>query len=381
MKLETETYGLFAKKKEKKPVQTGHEWPRCSSCGEPIFRKDSACRVCGAALGAESEPAAQCETAAQGGPAISRLSDEELGSKLHYRRVMRVVALAMVVPLAATAFIALVFALAEGEAIYWVLAVAALIGAVYCLLYNWGSKGHMKQLLSINVVQDALGEVFEDCAYSYENRLSGSVIEEARLISGWTSISGSDFAQGRYRGRGIEFSDIKLEKITYRTNSDGSVRKKKRVLLFKGHWLVFELGRELPASIRVIERGGRRVGQAIKGMTKGDVETENMAFNQQFRIQAEDPHTAFYILTPHFIEYIMAADAAAMARTSMCFTGSRMHIALDSGRDLFEVGGSVKDIAALRARIKSEVRYLTGILDELLQNTYLFGEENQAQEK
>jgi len=286
----------------------------------------------------------------------------------------------MVVPLLIAAFITLVFSLSEGDVMYWLLEVLILAAVVYCALYNWGSKGYMKQLLSINIVQDALGEVFEDCKYSYGERLSGSLIEEAQLVSGWTSISGSDLVEGKYRGRGIEFSDIKLEKITYRTDGEGNVRKKKRVLLFKGHWLVFELGRELPATVRLSERGGRRAGQVLKGMAKGDVETENAAFNQQFRIQAEDPHTAFYILTPHFIEHIMAADAAAMARTSMCFKSGRAHIALDTGRDLFEVGGSGKDIPALRARIKSEVRYLTGILDELLQNTYLFGEENRAQE-
>jgi len=339
----------------------------CPSCGAMVLKREAKCPVCGAALGQE------------GASVKSRLSDEELGRLLRAKRVKRLIARLLIVPLIIAVVVAFFAAMIEGEALYWVLTVAAAVGAVYCLLYNWGSKGFMKQLLSVNIVQDALDEVFGGCAYRYEDYLAVSVIEEAKLIPGWTDISGSDLVQGRYRGRGIELSDVKLEKVTEGIEINGHSRQK-RETLFQGQWLVFELGRDLPDAVRVIEKAGRAgLKQALKRMTaKGDVETENAAFNEQFRIETGDPHTAFYILTPHFIEHIMAADAAARARTCLCFTGSHVHIALDNGRDLFELGSAknVKDIAALRARMKSEIGYLTGILDALMQNTYLFGEEN-----
>lgn len=351
---------------EEKTIQIGREL-HCPSCDALVLKREVKCPVCGAALGAE------------GGMAASRLSDEELGKKLRARRMGRIIARVLVAPLIIAVIVTFFAAMIEGEALYWVLMVAAAAGAVYCLLYKFGSKYSLKQLVSVNIVQDALAEVFEGCTYRFDDRLAGSVVEEARLITGWNEISGSDLVGGKYRGHGVELSDIKLVKVTQGIEINGHSREK-RETLFQGQWLVFELGRELPAAVRVIEKAGRAgLTSTLKRIAaKGDVETENAAFNQQFRIETDDPHTAFYILTPHFLEHIMAADAAARARTCLCFTGSQVHIALDNGLDLFEIGkrADVKDIAALRARMKSQIRYLTGILDALMQNDYLFGKEN-----
>ncbi|MCL2298889.1 MAG: DUF3137 domain-containing protein [Firmicutes bacterium] len=307
---------------------------------------------------------------------ITGLSDEELERALRAKRAARITALLLVAPLFITAFVSLVAAL-NGTPLFFVPAALALAGAVFCILYMIGAKSAMKQLLSANIVQGALSAVFAGCQYNYEGRLPSSVIKEARLISGWTDISGSDLVVGRYRGRGVEFSDIKLERVTQ--VQTGESTSQRRETLFRGQWLVFELGRVLPASVRVIEKEGRGgLRAALKNLAKSDVETENAAFNAQFRIETVDPHTAFYVLTPHFIEYIMAADAAARARTCLCFTGGRVHIALDNGRDSFELGraADLKDIAALRARVRREIKYLTGILDVLMQNKYLFEKEN-----
>ena len=130
---------------------------RCSSCGEPVMKWDAKCLVCGAALapGGGSGP--------ENAPTTSRLSDEELGRKLHTRRVMRVVAKILVIPLAIASFVSLVAAMAQGEPLYWVLTITVAAGAVYCLLYNIGSKYFMKRLVSANVVKDALDEVFQEC--------------------------------------------------------------------------------------------------------------------------------------------------------------------------------------------------------------------------
>lgn len=310
---------------------------------------------------------------------VPRLGDEELRRKLLAKRTLCLIAMLLLAPFVVTSFIACVMALDSASAAYWVLTAAAAVGAVYCLLYSIGAQGGIKRLLGENIVQDALGEALEDLRYRYGSRVAGSDIEASGLFPGWTEITGSDLAEGKYRGHAVALSDIKLVKVIFRARINGSVRRK-RETLFRGQWLVFELGRALPAAVRVAEKAGRMgLTSTRKRLTaKSDVETENAAFNERFRVETEDPHTAFYVLTPHFIEYILAADAAATARTCLCFTGSRVHIALDNNRDLFEIGSraELRDIAGLRGRIRGEIGYLTGILDELLKNTYLFGKEN-----
>jgi hypothetical protein len=165
----------------------------------------------------------------------------------------------------------------------------------------------------------------------------------------------------------IRFSDIEL------THTEGSGKNRHTVTDFKGQWIVLELTKRLESQLRVIERG-----QPSRLSTKSDVETENMTFNKKFQIKTDDPHTAFLVLTPHFMEYIEQADFKARnARTSLWFSNNSVHIALDNGRDLFEPGGVFKSEGyfALRDRIKDEIGYITGIADELMLNGYLFGRE------
>ena len=95
----------------------------------------------------------------------------------------------------------------------------------------------------------------------------------------------------------------------------------------------------------------------------------------KFHIETSNPVSAFIILTPHFMEIIVDADRQAQGKTYMCFNEKQVHIALDNGRDLFEVVERkevVQDISALRERHLSEIKYLTDIMDLILGNEKLF---------
>jgi hypothetical protein len=56
--------------------------------------------------------------------------------------------------------------------------------------------------------------------------------------------------------------------------------------------------------------------------------------------------------------------------------GRQVHIALHNGRDLFEPGGrnafTVNNLDNLRMQMGWDVKYITGIIDELLLNECLF---------
>jgi len=96
---------------------------------------------------------------------------------------------------------------------------------------------------------------------------------------------------------------------------------------------------------------------------------ENVAFNEQFNVLTEDPHTAFYILTPQFMEIILSARERAYDKKHMCFTGEHLHIAIDTESDFFEARRSV---VALKARVQNEIDYIKNIIDEFLLNERLF---------
>ena len=221
----------------------------------------------------------------------------------------------------------------------------------------------MKRLVSDNITRNALEEAFSDITYDPKRCISRDLLEKARYRKDWHIYRGSDYISGKYKGVDFLFSDINLE----------SGGKNSRTVFF-GQWLVVALGREIPSPVVVSERWrDEKVKSGALGDRQdiSDIQTENEAFNEQFIIKTGDAQMAFYILTPHFMEYIVSADKVANGKTHLCFTGNQVHIALHTRRDFFEVV-TYKDLAKCRAKIKCEVKYITDFIDELFHNEWLF---------
>jgi len=357
MKIETQKYGLLAKDKEKKVVQIGKEWLSCPSCGSALKEAGAKCEMCGAVQGAQGEAV------------TSTLSDEELRDKLQAVGRKTTIAKSCAVLFAVAALVTLALRV-------WLAFIPCLIASVVCFFIRVLSESKTKQLISVNIVRDALSEVFDVEFFEPRNHIESKVVSDAELVYDWNEISGSDLVRGRYKGIPFIFSDIKLVDVQESTDSDGHSQET-RTTRFQGQWIILDTKRATPHRVRLRERGQRKLTGSYK-KSKSDVETENAAFNEKFEILTGDAHTAFYILTPHFMETIVAADESAAGRTYMCFTGQQAQIAVHTGRDSFELGKGkeTKNLAALRQRIQGEVKYITAIVDELMQNQYLFGEEN-----
>lgn len=96
------------------------------------------------------------------------------------------------------------------------------------------------------------------------------------------------------------------------------------------------------------------------------VEMENPAFNDRFLVTAASAQEAYYLLTPHMMEYILSAAGRSGGEVYMAFLrGGKLHIAVQTGRDFFELGKSAANIERLRQKFLGELRWFTGILDEL----------------
>jgi len=229
-------------------------------------------------------------------------------------------------------------------------------------------KKQLKNLVGNNIVRGVLADSFELENYSPGCHIRQNAIEHVKLIhQPWNQISGSDLVEGTYRGVKFTFSDLFLQHVT------GSGKNRRVVTRFKGQWLIVELAKNVPFKIQLRARSGTG-GAGNKA--KSDVETENVEFNDKFWITTGDPHTAFYVLTPHFMEYILKAKSRSGAPASLNIDGRKIHIALHNGRDLFEPCSKklydTRNIEMLRNQMKWDINYITGIIDELLLNENLF---------
>jgi hypothetical protein len=241
------------------------------------------------------------------------------------------------------------------------------------------AKKELKCIVSNHIVRGVLAEAFELITFMPGAHIGQNIINASGLFpsagffkGGWNRISGSDLVAGVYKGVRFSFSDLHLQE------ERGSGKNRKVTTIFKGQWLIIDYEKELPHGLTLRVRGGGKMRtHGVGNRAKSDIETENMEFNKKFQIQTRDPHTAFYVLTPHFMEYILKAKQRSGAQAHFRFDRRQVHIALHNGRDLFEPTGknlfAMDNIATLKMQMQWDVNYITNIIDELLLNENLFG--------
>ncbi len=236
-------------------------------------------------------------------------------------------------------------------------ALAALFGFVAVYL-----KVLVKDIIAKNVIRDVLASVFEDVTYHPNGHIPENYIRSSNLgFSDYNKIEGSDYVKGLYRGLRIEMCDLTLNKEETVKNDEGNDEKRTSVV-FKGFWLVCDFGKELSDDVRILERFSleKKLG------TQSGIVTDNDTFNQHFEVRSSNEEEAFYLLTPHMMEYILEMDKKADGKTNMNFSKSgKVQIAIVSKRNAFEIKANEMNIAMLRGKFLKELRYVTDIIDEL----------------
>ncbi len=217
----------------------------------------------------------------------------------------------------------------------------------------------LKSYIADNIVRQALEDVFDNITYKPWEHISDSYIHNCHLgLPHFDRIQGNDYVKGTYKGLNIEMSDITLIVEEIKRDEEGNEQKEDRSV-FKGLWMICDFGKELSADMRIMEKGRSLLRDR-------GIKTENEQFNRKFHIESAVEEEAFYILTPHMMEYILEMDKKAEGVTRICFSrGGKVQITIDSGRDAFEAQKGEVDAALLRKKFVREIRYITDLIDEL----------------
>ena len=225
--------------------------------------------------------------------------------------------------------------------------------------YLWGkSAGVAKKLLSENVISGVLTEVLGDAVeYNPWGRINpGSMV----FPFSYNCTDGSDHIKAVYNGLNIELGDIELIDETEYIDENG-VSQKSRNTLFKGQWLTCDFGKELVGEVYISEWT-----QKDRRCMKSNVTMDNEQFSKRFCVRADNPQEAYYILTPHMMEYILAmADKSGGTVYLSFLRNGKLHVAVKTGRDFFELGKSNADVEGLRRKFLDELRWFTDMIDTL----------------
>lgn len=229
----------------------------------------------------------------------------------------------------------------------------------------------LKTILGDNIISGVLKEALGDAVeYNPMGRVNpGSMV----FPFPYSRTDGSDHIKAVYKGLNIELSDIELINEEETTDEEGNTERS-RTTFFKGQWLICDFGKELAGEVYVSERSRKD-----RSSMKSNVTMENERFMKRFCVKAENQQEAYYILTPHMMEYIirMADKSSGTVYLSFLRNG-KMHIAVKTGRDFFELGKSEANVEGLRQKFLGELRWFTDIIDTLRVEDTLYKKETNV---
>ncbi len=245
----------------------------------------------------------------------------------------------------------------------------------------------LKRFSGTNVTKGIIEEKIQIEEYDPTGCFKNSFLRNSGIVPAFDNLFGSDYIKGYYKGKRVVMSDTKLELVKTERNDNGRKRERE-ITVFNGIFISIDLGKELDGYVKICERKNPKKKQGFvkellsnalytKGIKLGPdvIEVENIAFNERFEIKTNDKELAFYILTPHFMENILKADDLAEGYTNIKFSGKKAQIAINNGRDSFELEKVVSNQGGLdkaRENMRSELNVLLSIVDEILEKERLF---------
>ena len=279
------------------------------------------------------------------------MTNEQLEAELQSLRSKATVAKILTYGSGAAAILCFITGLIPVAIVFIVL---ALVGG-YQLEKN---SSKLKKILSDDVISSVLKEALGDAVeYNPWGKINpGSMV----FPFSYNCADGSDHIKAAYNGLNIELGDIELIDETEYIDENG-VSQKSRNTLFKGQWLTCDFGKELVGEVYISEWT-----QKDRRCMKSNVTMDNEQFSKRFCVRADNPQEAYYILTPHMMEYILTmADKSGGTVYLSFLRDGKMHIAVKTGRDFFELGKSNADVEELRRKYLGELRWFTDMIDTL----------------
>ena len=291
------------------------------------------------------------------------MTNEQLEAELQSLRSKATVAKILTYGSGAAAILCFITGLIPVAIVFIVL---ALVGG-YQLEKN---SSKLKKILSDDVISGVIKEALGDAVeYNPWGKINpGSMV----FPFGYNCANGSDHIKAVYHGVNVELGDIELIDESEVTDEEGRTEKTRNTQ-FKGQWLTCDFGKELAGEVYISERTKK-----TRKSLKSDVSMDNEQFAKRFCVRANDPQEAYYILTPHMMEYIISIADKSGGTVYMSFLrDGKLHVAVQTGRDFFELGKNNANVKELRQKFLGELRWFTDIVDTLrVEDTLYKKEEN-----
>ena len=143
-------------------------------------------------------------------------------------------------------------------------------------------------------------------------------------------------------------------------------------------YIKFDFNKQFKANIQVCAKNfhNARRGSLFSKTKYNKVSMEDMEFNKEFKVYAQNELDAFYVLTPNCMEKIKELKDKTKGRLLLCFIDNRLHVGLYNNKDLFEANIFKKiNLEEEQNKTINEMKIITEFVDTLDLDNDLFRRE------
>lgn len=248
--------------------------------------------------------------------------------------------------------------------------VILVFGNFIAMIFAHKDVQKFKDAYKQTIILELFKSLFDDINYIPDHGITREILDGTNMIDTGDNFYSDDYISAKYKNVSFEFSDVTIEEEY--TDSDGD---KHTTTIFEGQWYIFDFNKPFKADLQVCEKGFRNAKRgSFFGPNKfSKVELEDIDFNKEFNVYAQNSFDAFYVLTPGTMEKIKELNNKVNGKMLFCFINKKLHVGLHSGKNLFEPSLYKKiDIEKNHKQAKEEIQMITHFVDVLDLDNNLF---------
>jgi len=204
------------------------------------------------------------------------------------------------------------------------------LGGVIYLGIGSSSFGKLSKRFKTEVLTDLIASFVDDGVFNPDQGLSLNTVYETEFLKRADRYHTEDFLSGSIDGVRFESSDVKLEEKHVEHTKNGT--RTYYETYFLGRIFRFEFNKSFDGYLQVLEKG-----KPVSKRRYEKVKLESIQFNKKFRTFTTNEHSAFYVLTPHFMESLMTFEQSNKGNISFSFIDNHLFIGINNFRDTFEL--------------------------------------------